>query len=124
MEIESYLNGELVSIESLENVPPILPNLTGFIIQMMSSNGYNQLIQTNSNQLATSRLEIAIVRLELKSDVTTEDLTLFKFLWDSVIDGRTISLNNSDSIEWNQIAQSNNIPFGFDENFKIKLNEN
>ncbi|MEH2236095.1 hypothetical protein [Nostoc sp.] len=90
---------------------------------MMSNNSYNQIIATSSNELAKNRLEIAAVRLELKPDISVEDLSLFKFLWDSVIDSSFKKLNDSDLREWNQIAKSNNMPLSFDESFKIQLGE-
>lgn len=123
MKIDTFLNGELVESEEIDI--PAIPNFSGFITQMMTSYAYNELATKTINELARSRLEVAAIRLELKSEVNLQDLELFKFIWDSVIESTTPEVLTEDFIqEWNQISKENHIPLSFGEDFKILIEVN
>jgi hypothetical protein len=119
--IETYYDGELIETREEEAV---IPNIGGFISQMMVSEAYNKIIVNTSNQQIKNRLEIAAVRLELKGFISDEDLQVFKNLWDAVVNlvsNSAIQLDDRDSL--NQIAESNNMPFSFDDDFKMIIGE-
>ncbi|AFY31600.1 hypothetical protein [Calothrix sp. PCC 7507] len=119
--IRTYRNGELVEVTQVDANFPTPSNVSGFITQMMISQSYNRLAFTTNNQIARSRLEIAITRLELKPSITDSDLALLKTIWNIVVDA-TADLTVNDLNEWNQIATQNHMPFAFDEDFKMQLN--
>jgi hypothetical protein len=119
--IRTYRNGELVEVTEVDANFPTPPNVSGFITQMMVSQSYNRLAFTTNNQIARSRLEIAITRLELKSEITASDLILLRTIW-NIFTISTPGLTVDDLTEWNQIAAQNHMPFAFDEDFKMQLN--
>jgi hypothetical protein len=115
--IETYQDGELVESREVD-APPAPPNVSGFITQMMISESYNRLAFTSNNQIARSRLEIAITRLELKPLITDSDLMLLTTIWNIVVHA-TSGLTTDDLNEWNQVASQNHMPFIFTEDFKM-----
>lgn len=120
MRIEVYQDSNLIEVEESLDVVQSLPNVSAFITSMMSNNNYNLVVSSTNNRLARNRLEIAIVRLELKTEITIEDLQLFKTLWDSVMNGKPESIVVTNE-EWNAIAESCYMPFRFDADLKMLL---
>jgi hypothetical protein len=118
--IETYQDGQLIESKEVHTVSS--PNISGFIAQMLRNRSYNQMILAKTEQSIKNRLEVAVVRLEMKSDISTEDWQFFKLLWDSVIDGNPDGLLTSDDlIEWKQIAEFNYMPWTLDDDFKIQF---
>ncbi|MBN3905117.1 MAG: hypothetical protein HWQ35_00560 [Nostoc sp. NMS1] len=116
--IETYKDGHLIDSKEVNTVSS--PNISGFIAQMLQNRSYNQMILAKTEQSIKNRLEVAVVRLEMKSDISNEDWQFFKLLWDSVIDGNPDGLLTFDDlIEWKQIAEFNDMPWTLDDDFKI-----
>lgn len=119
--IETYQNGELVEVRSIEIPIQTPPNIPDFINAMMRDAKYNQLVFSLGNPVLVSRLEIGISRLSLK-EITLEDLQTIKEVWDTIISLSQLSdFTQNDLDVWNQIAVSNNIPFCFGNDFKMIL---
>lgn len=122
MKIETYQDGILVETRTVDE--PTLMNLSAFIGSMMRNNQYNKMVSTTTNRLAKDRLELAVIRLELKPEVATEDLQTFKELWDSVVDATPIGLLEPNAAtDWTEIAQSNGLPFLFGSDFKLIIQQ-
>ncbi|MHC5768720.1 MAG: hypothetical protein ACYTXI_24475 [Nostoc sp.] len=120
MKIESYFDGELIKTGEINVV--LSPDFTGFINRMLLANSYTKLLINSTNQQAKSRLELAAVRLELKSEISNQDMETFKLIWDAVIGTIPINIiDNQDLIELREIAESTNMPFAFGLDFKIEL---
>jgi hypothetical protein len=118
--IETYQDGQLIESKEVHTVSS--PNISGFIAQMLRNRSYNQMILAKTEQSIKNRLEVAVVRLEIKSDISNEDWQFFKLVWDSVIDGNPDGLLTSDDlIEWKQIAKFNYMPWTLDDDFKIQF---
>jgi hypothetical protein len=120
--IETYDDGKLVEVREFYLNP--VPAVANFNAQMMLSASYFRLSSNSVNQEAKNRLEIAAVRLELKNDISNEDLMMFKFIWDAVVGGVADGiLTLADRDEFNHVAESNNMPFSFDDDFKMIFGE-
>jgi hypothetical protein len=120
--IETYDDGQLVEVREFYLNP--VPAVANFNTQMMLSASYSRLTSNTSNQEAKNRLEIAAVRLELKNDISNEDLMMFKFIWDAVVGGVPDGiLTLTDIDEFNHIAESNNMLFRFGDDFKMIIGE-
>jgi hypothetical protein len=116
--IETYQDGQLIESKEVHTVSS--PNISGFIAQMLQDRSYNQMTLFTTEQSNKNRLELAIVRLEGKSDITNEDWQYFKFLWDSVIHGVPDGLLTPEGlVRWREIANFNEMPWHFDDDFKI-----
>lgn len=121
MKIETYFNGELVSESEIDNFP-IRPNVSQFNTQMLLNESYMKLVKNSQDSNAKTRLELLSVRLELKSEITIEDLGILKIIWDTLIDSVPDGiLTEDDKDNFNQIAELNNMPFGFQDDFKLEL---
>jgi hypothetical protein len=116
--VETYQDGQLIESKEVNTVSS--PNISGFIAQMLQDRSYNQITLFTTEQSNKNRLELAIVRLEGKSDITNEDWQYFKFLWDSVVDGVPDGLLTPDGLSrWREINNFNEMPWHFDDDFKI-----
>jgi hypothetical protein len=116
--VETYQDGQLIESKEVDTVSS--PNISGFIAQMLQDQTYNQMTLFTTEQSNKNRLELAIVRLEGKSDITNEDWQYFKFLWDSVVDGVPDGLLTPDGLSrWREITNFNEMPWHFDDDFKI-----
>ena len=120
MKIQTFLDGEL--IEESEIDFPVRPNVSGFTTQMLFSASYIKLITSALDKDAKSRLELLSVRLELKPQITIEDLQIFKLIWDTLVSSVPEGvLNEEDAAEHNQLAESNNMPFRFGADLKMEI---
>ena len=122
MKIETFEDGILIETVEIEdfNFPP---NFYNFNTEMLFSPSYIKLITSASNQDAKSRLELLSVRLELKREVVIQDLTIFKIIWDAVIDSIPEGiLLPEDKEDFNVKAENNYIPFRFGDDFKLIIN--
>lgn len=121
MKIQTFENGVLIEEREIEDFP-ITPNILGFNTQMLFNKSYVKLIDNASDKDAKARLELLSLRLELKPEITIEDLQIFKLIWDSltasVFDGILLEEDNQ---AYNQIAESNNMPFRFRADFKMEI---
>lgn len=120
MRVETYLDGQLIETREIDSI--LSPDFTGFINRMLNSNSYTKLLINSTNQQAKSRLELAAVRLELKSEISNQDIETLKLIWDAVVGTVALEMiDNHDLIELQQIAESTNMPFTFGLDFKIEL---
>ncbi|MBG1265364.1 hypothetical protein [Nostoc sp. WHI] len=120
MKIQTFLNGQLVEESEVESYIP--PNISGFNTQMLFSESYMKLISNVQNNDAKTRLELLSVRLELKPQITLGDLEIYKLIWDNLIASIPQGiLVEADGGNFNQVAESNNMPFRFEEDFKLKI---
>ncbi|MBW4644764.1 MAG: hypothetical protein KME23_17675 [Goleter apudmare HA4340-LM2] len=120
MELRIFKDGELIEIRQIEQ-SLIPPDVSQYSTQMLLSLAYNKLSQLTPNQNARIRLEIAITRLELKPDITNEDLQLLKLIWDSTIENIVDSLSPDDLAEYRLIASQNYMPFNFKDDFTMEI---
>jgi hypothetical protein len=119
MKIETYLNGELVGESEIDL--PIRPNISGFITQMFFSDSYIKIKNNLQNKDQVTTLELLAVRLELKPIITRADLEVIKLLWDGIIENSPEILLEIDRNNFQQICESNFMPFTFDDNFKLEI---
>lgn len=121
MNIQTFQDGELVEEREVEGAF-LPPNIFQFNTQMLFNPSYIKLVTNAQDSDAKSRLELSSVRLELKPEITLQDLQIFKVLWDSlVISVPTGILIAEDAIQYNQIAKSSNMPFKFGADFKMEI---
>lgn len=120
MNIQTFLNGELVDEREDEIILP--PNIAGFTTGMLFSPNYMKLIANAQDTDAKARIELLSVRLELKSQITIDDLQIFKLVWDALAGSVPLGiLDPEDKAEYNRIAEANYMPFRFGENFKLEI---
>lgn len=122
MKIETFKDGLLVESNEIEdfNFPP---NFYNFNTEMLFSPSYIKITTFATNQDAKSTLQLLSVRLELKGEVLPQDLTIFKIIWDAVIDSIPEGiLIPEDKEEFNSKAENNHIPFRFGDDFKLLIN--
>ncbi|MBG1268256.1 hypothetical protein [Nostoc sp. WHI] len=120
MKIQTFLNGQLVEESEIEGYTP--PNVSGFNTQMLFSDSYIK-VRTNAQNLdAKSTIELLSVRLELKLQITLADLEIYKLIWDNLIASIPQGiLVEADGENFNQVAESNNMPFRFEQDFKLRI---
>ncbi|PHJ54506.1 hypothetical protein VF06_37450 [Nostoc linckia z4] len=121
MKIESFFNGELVAESEINNFP-IRPNIAQFNTQMLMSESYMKLVNFSQDVNAKGRLELLSVRLELKPEITIQDLEILKLVWDNLVNSVPDGiLTEEDKNNFNEIADSNFMPFRFQDNFELHL---
>lgn len=121
MKIQTFLNGELVGESEIDNLP-VRPNVSQFNTQMLLGESYMRLVNNSQDMIAKARLELLSVRLELKSEVTVADLEILKIVWDNLIDSVPDGiLTEEDKNNFNAIADLNNMPFRFVNDFKLEV---
>lgn len=119
MKIQTFDQGELIDEREVEDFN-ISPNNSQFNTQMLFSNSYLKLSAGNKEMKA--RLELLAIRLELKPEITNGDLQIFQFIWNTLIDSMPEGiLIEADRENLEQIAQSNNMPFSFEQDFKLNI---
>jgi hypothetical protein len=120
MNIQTFQDGKLIEEKEITTFSPP-PNISQFNTQMLFSKSYIKLI-TNGDKDTKSRLELLSIRLELKPFVTSEDLQIFKLIWDTLVLSVSENvLNEEDAAEYNQLAESNNMPFRFSADLKMQI---
>jgi len=121
MNIQTFLNGELVDESEVEGFY-FAPNVSGFTTAMLFSQSYMKLINEAGDKDAKTRLELLSVRLELKPQITVEDLQIFKLVWDTLISSVSDGiLGEEDRQEYNQIAEANHMPFRFGGDLRMEI---
>jgi hypothetical protein len=121
MRIQTFENGEL--IEERENEEfSAPPNILQFNTQMLFSQSYMKLANNAEDENAKTRLELSSVRLELKPKVTIQDLQVFQLIWNTLVASVPQGiLVEADGENFNQIAESNNMPFRFGAEMKMEI---
>lgn len=121
MKIETYQDGELIEI--IEIAASFLPpNFLQFNTAMLGSEDYALFLHISGNELAKGRLELAAVRLELKSGYTPLDWQVFTNIWNMV--ANSISEENRLKInrdKLNIIASDANMPFAVNELLQLQI---
>lgn len=121
MKIETYLNGELIEELEIDNFP-IRPNISQFNTRMLLSESYMKIVNNSQDINAKGRLELLSVRLELKPEITIQDLEILKLVWDILVDSVPDGvLTGEDKNNFNEIADSNFMPFRFMDDLKLEL---
>jgi hypothetical protein len=121
MKIETFLNGELVESSEIEDLF-IPPNVSGFTTQMLFSPSYIKLISNAQDQEAKAMIQLLALRLELKPTITIEDLEILKLFWDRLVESVADGIFQAvDREQYSQIAESNHMPFQFDEQMKMQI---
>ncbi|QMS87315.1 hypothetical protein HUN01_06850 [Nostoc edaphicum CCNP1411] len=121
MKIQTFQDGEFIEERDIEGFT-FPPNISQFNTEMLFSPSYMKLIANAGDNDAKTRLELLSVRLELKPLVTSEDLQIFKLIWDTLVSSVPEGvLTLGDAAEYNQLAESNNMPFRFGADLKMEI---
>lgn len=121
MKHEIYEDGILIETREIEGIF-FAPNYSNFNTEIFFSQGYLKITQATRGMEVKATLDLLATRLELKREVTGEDLEVFKVVWDGLIalipEG---VLSTEDNEDFNIKAESNFMPFRFHPDFKLNL---
>lgn len=120
MIIETYNDGELIEVKEIEGF--LSPNFLMFNNAMLNSDDYALIMNLSTHQLAKNRLELAAIRLELKTEHTDLDWQTFRNIWNVVVSAIPIeSKSNINRSSLSIIAKNANMPFEFDTDLNLEF---
>lgn len=121
MRIETYKDGQLIEVREIEEAF-LPPDFSMFSTSVLLSSPYIKLMEAVKGQEVRSTIELLTVRLELKKLVLESDLSLYKMVWDQIIDLAGIAIfTPGDREDLNTKAEAARMPFRFGEDFKLIL---